>query len=213
MLPCFVLTGLIYGILDAADGFPNRYPDLVEFDKNSNYPNKVRRNCYDRYVVGNCEDCSLGIKKDTLDGVLIGDSFANHIAAFLDVLAKDADLYIHDSAAGGYPLLYDIDDITGNPTRDLEYGIKRLEYAKKFKSIFIASNWERFQNSKSKNYQFVLKTIEDLVSLGLNIFIIDPLRATNGSQLHKMKLYKINNISSITKDELRIPFIKGVINI
>jgi hypothetical protein len=30
----------------------------------------------------------------------------------LDVLAKDANLYIHDSAAGGYPILVNLDEKT-----------------------------------------------------------------------------------------------------
>lgn len=208
LLPCLLVTGLIYGVLDAKNGFPDRFPELMEFDKKANFPNKVRRNCFDAFQVGNCEECSLGIKKDTLDGVLIGDSFANHTAAFLDVLAKDAGLYLHDSAAGGYPLLYDIDDLTGEPTRELDYGIKRLEYAKKFKSIFIATNWERFQRKDSKNYQFVMTTIKELVDSEINIFIIDALRSTNDMNLHKMKMHKTSNISSISKEELLVPFYK-----
>jgi len=206
VLPCLILTSTIYAVFDAANGFPERFSGLTEFNKNTNYPNKVRRKCYNTFIIGNCEDCGLGIKKDTLDGVLLGDSFANHSAAFLDVLAKDAGLYLHDSAAGGYPLLYDIDDVTGSPLRDTVYGIKRLEYAKKFKTVFIASNWERFMNAKSKNYQFVLETIKELLRLGKNIVIIDPLRHTDPITLHKMKMYKTNNISLIKKEDLLVPF-------
>jgi hypothetical protein len=45
-----------------------------------------KKNCFDKFNVGNCDEC-LWALKDTLDGVLIGDSF-NQTAAFLDVLAK-----------------------------------------------------------------------------------------------------------------------------
>jgi hypothetical protein len=34
------------------------------------------------------------MKKIALDGVLIGDSYANHTGSLLDVLAKDAKMYI-----------------------------------------------------------------------------------------------------------------------
>jgi len=208
LLPCLIMTGTIYGILDAKNGFPNRFPKLTEFDKNSNFPNKVRKNCFDSFLIGNCEDCGLGIKKDTLDGMLIGDSFANHTAAFIDVLAKNANLYFHDSAAGGYPLLHDIDEITGEPNRDPEYGAKRLEYAKKFRTIIIASNWERFFDANSKNYQFTMSTISTLVASGKNIVIIDPLRATGAIDIHKMRLHKVEAVTNISKEDLLIPFYK-----
>lgn len=205
LLPCLLITGLIYGVLDAKNGFPNRFPELSEFDKNTNFPNKVRRDCFDAFKIGNCDTCFLGVKKDSLDGILIGDSFANHTASFLDVLAKDAGLYFHDSAAGGYPLLYDVDDVSGIPTRDKGYGIQRLEYAKKLKTIVIASNWERFNDSTSKNYQFVLEQLRTLVALNKNIIIVDPLRSTNEMTLHKMKMYKTSNVANLTKEELKTP--------
>lgn len=208
LLPCLLIIGTLYGVLDGKDGFPERHPTLIEFDKKNNYPSKLRRNCYDVFKVGNCDQCGLGVKKDTLDGVLIGDSFANHSAAFIDVLAKDSGLYFHDSAAGGYPLLYDVDDQTGAPTRDTAYGEKRLAYAKKFKTIIVATNWERFLDKESKNYKLVMATIKELLDLDKNVIIIDPLRTVSQMNLHKMKLLKTNNGSSINKQDLLIPFYK-----
>ena len=208
LLPCLLIIGTLYGVLDGKDGFPERHPTLIEFDKKNNYPSKLRRNCYDVFKVGNCDQCGLGVKKDTLDGVLIGDSFANHSAAFIDVLAKDSGLYFHDSAAGGYPLLYDVDDQTGVPTRDTAYGEKRLAYAKKFKTIIVATNWERFLDKESKNYKLVMATIKELLDLDKNVIIIDPLRTVSQMNLHKMKLLKTNNGSSINKQDLLIPFYK-----
>ena len=208
LLPSLLLIGAVYGVLDGKDGFPQRHPTLIEFDKKNNYPNKLRRNCYDVFKVGNCDQCGLGVKKDTLDGMLIGDSFANHSAAFIDVLAKDSGLYFHDSAAGGYPLLYDVDEQTGAPTRDTAYGEKRLAYAKKFKTIIVATNWERFIDKESKNYKLVMATIKELLDLGKNVIIIDPLRTVSEMNLHKMKLLKTNNGASIVKQDLLIPFNK-----
>lgn len=205
LVPSLLFAGLIYGILDGKDGFPDRFPQLSEFDKNTNFPEKVRSDCFDAYKIGNCEACSLGIKKDTLDGLLIGDSFANHSAAFIDILAKDANLYFHDSAAGGYPLLYDL-DAAGSPIKDTKYGMDRLSYAKRFKSVVIACNWSKFKQKKDRNYQFILATIKELVALEMNIFIIDPLRFTTDIAIQKMKLLKTNNLVSLSKKELLIPF-------
>jgi hypothetical protein len=54
--------------------------------------------------------------KDTLDGVLIGDSFSKPNGSLLGCFGKDANLYIHDSAAGGYPILVNLDE-NNNPKR------------------------------------------------------------------------------------------------
>lgn len=188
MLPSVLILGGIYAIVDTKDGFPERFPELAEFNPKTNFPNKVRKECFDKYIVGNCKDCFLGIKKDTLDGVLIGDSFANHTAAFLDVLAKDAGLYIHDSAAGGYALLADVDE-DNNTNFDPQYGIDRLNYAKQFKTIYIASNWNLLTLSKT-NRASILSAIDTLNKLGKKIVIFDCLPPISEKKLHKLKLSK-----------------------
>jgi hypothetical protein len=48
--------------------------------------------------------------KDTLDGVLVTHSATN--GSLLGCFGKDANLYIHDSAAGGYPILVNLDETT-----------------------------------------------------------------------------------------------------
>ena len=117
LLPAILIVVGLYALIDIKDGFPERFPSLTEFIPKQNYPNKVRKKCFDTFQIGNCEDCFLGIKKDTLDGVLIGDSFGNHSAAFIDILAKNAGLYLHDTNAGGYPL-FTIHDKNGNALFD-----------------------------------------------------------------------------------------------
>lgn len=188
MLPSVLFFGGIYAIVDANDGFPNRFPELSEFNPKKNYPNRLRRECFDTYKIGNCESCYLGVKKDTLDGVLIGDSFANHTAAFLDVLAKDADLYLHDSAAGGYAILADVDE-NNQPNFDPQYGIDRLNYAKQFKTIYIAANWNLLTDSKT-NRALLFKNLSDLNKLDKNIVIFDCLPGISEKKLHNMKLAK-----------------------
>lgn len=189
-VPALVIVGLIYGILDAKDGFPERHPELAEFNPKKNYPNKLRGQCFDKFKVGNCEDCFIGIKKDTLDGMLIGDSFANHTAAFLDVLAKDAGLYIHDSAAGGYPIMNNVDR-KGIEAHSEEYAIERINYAKKFKTIYIAANWEGLSEPKNaQTYHSTLKSLGELVKSGKKIIIFEALRKTTALNLHRAKLVK-----------------------
>ena len=205
ILPSVLVIGGIYAIIDSKNGFPERFPNLAEFNKKENYPNKVRKNCFGKYKVGNCDECYLGFKKDSLDGMLIGDSFANHTAAFLDVLAKDAGLYIHDSAAGGFPLLNNIGE-AGFPSYPKEYAEERIQFAKKFKNVFIATNWDKFTNQDSKNYQSIINTVEELIQLNKKVIIFDCLRATTQVNLHKLKLIKTGKKTFFSKEDLLIPF-------
>lgn len=201
-----VITG-IYGLLDAKDGFPNRFPNLAEFNPKANYPNKVRQNCFDQFKIGNCDECYLGVKKEKLDGMLIGDSFGNHTAAFLDILAKDAGLYLHDSTAGGYPVLNKLDE-NGNPVFAPEYANNRLEYAKQFDTIYIAANWDEQGESNSPNYVSIVKTVGELIKLGKKVVIFDCLRASTELNLHKAKLVKSGNMVFFEDTDFRIPMYK-----
>lgn len=201
-----VITG-IYGLLDAKDGFPNRFPNLAEFNPKVNYPNKVRQNCFDQFKIGNCDECYLGVKKEKLDGMLIGDSFGNHTAAFLDILAKDAGLYLHDSTAGGYPVLNKLDE-NGNPVFAPEYANNRLEYAKQFDTIYIAANWDEQGESNSPNYVSIVKTVGELIKLGKKVVIFDCLRASTELNLHKAKLVKSGNMVFFEDTDFRIPMYK-----
>ena len=207
-IPALLIISVIYGVLDAKDGFPERHPELTEFIPKKNYPNKLRGQCFDKLKLGNCDDCYIGIKKDTLDGMLIGDSFANHTAAFLDVLAKDAGFYIHDSAAGGYPLMNSLNP-DGSALYPEQYAIDRLNFAKQFKYIFIAANWEGLSEPKNKKtYEVTLKTLSELVKSGKKIIIFDALRRTTELNLHRAKLVKSKNTVYFSQKDFSIPAYK-----
>jgi len=204
LLPSLIITGLIYGVIDGKDGMPNRFPDLAEFNRKANFPNEVRSKCYDDHKIGNYKECYLGVVKDKVDGILIGDSFANHSSSFVDVLAKDANMYFHESTAARFPLLLDADfpDLF-----DDDYGNKRFELAKKMDIICIASYWEAIIVD-SKNYVQILESIQELVALKKKVVIIDHLRGTSEVNLHKMKLYKAEMGAQFLKKDLLIPFYK-----
>jgi len=203
-LPSLAIIAGIYGLLDAKDGFPNRFPNLAEFNPKANYPNKVRQNCFDQFKIGNCDECYLGVKKEKLDGMLIGDSFGNHTAAFLDIIAKDAGLYLHDSTAGGYPVLNKLDE-NGNPVFAPEYALNRMEYAKQFNTIYIAANWDEQGEPNSPNYLSIVKTVGELIKLGKKVVIFDCLRASTELNLHKAKLVKSGNRVFFNETDFSIP--------
>lgn len=204
LIPSLLLILGIYGLLDSKDGFPNRFPTLSEFNPKTNYPNKVRKKCFDQFQVGNCNECFLGVKKDKLDGVLIGDSFGNHTAAFLDILAKDAGLYLHDSTAGGFPVMENLNDDGSYRINNHEYAVSRMNYAMQFGTIYIAANWDEQGEPTSKNYQSIITEIGKLVSLNKKVVIFDCLLPTTEVNLHKAKLAKSGNTIFFTNTNFDI---------
>lgn len=203
-IPSLIIISLIYGILDINNGFPERQPELNEFNPKTNFANVVRKECYYSHKIANCKDCSFGANKDSIDGILIGDSFANHSVAFLDVLAKDANLGIHDCTAPDNPLLNRLEE-DGTPIYPPEFAYERLDYAKKFKYIFIAANWIMNSNPKSKNHQSIINTIGSLVKLNKKIILIDCLLPINEMDLHKAKLIKTGKPIYFEERNIKVP--------
>ena len=76
-----------------------------------------------------------------------------------------------------------------NPTKDEKYGQERLKYAKQFKTIYIAANWNIISTSKI-NIDRILNSIEELLKLNKKVVIFDCLRALPEMKLHKLMLAK-----------------------
>jgi peptidoglycan/LPS O-acetylase OafA/YrhL len=200
VLPSFVILTTIYAVIDIKNGFPERFNELAEFDKKNNFPSTVRKKCFDAGLIGNVDQCWLGIKKDSIDGMLIGDSFANHSASFIDVLAKDAGLLIHDSSSGGHPILT---RLTAENTYDLPpvYAEERLDYALQFEHIILATNWDTYKSPENINYEWLLKTIEKITKHDIKVSVIISLPATTRKHLHQLKLAKTSPIISVEKKD------------
>ena len=189
MLPALIVLVVFYAVIDAENGFPHRFQNLAEFNKRENFPSTVRKRCFDSGLIGNLDDCWLGVKKEVLDGVLIGDSFANHSASFIDVLAKDAGLYIHDSASGGHPLITKL-TASGDYEKPPQYAENRLSYALQFEHIIIAANWQDYEDPTNANYERILATVAKIIEQGKKVTIILSVPATTTKNLHKLKLVK-----------------------
>jgi len=192
MLPAFIVLLGMYAVIDVKNGFPERFSNLAEFDKNTNFPSTVRKKCFDADKIGNVDECWLGVKKEKLDGMLIGDSFANHSASLIDVFAKDAGLFIHDSTSGGHPILTRM-NAPGVYDYPPEYANERLKYALQFEHIILGVNWDTYKNPENINYEPLLKSVGEIVEAGKKVTVIISLPATTKENLHKLKLVKSGN--------------------
>lgn len=189
MLPAFIVLTGIYAVVDVKNGFPDRFNALAEFDKKKNFPSTVRKQCFDADLIGNLEDCWLGVKKEKLDGMLIGDSFANHSASFIDVFAKDANLYLHDSTSGGHPILTRM-HAPGKYDYPPEYAQQRLDYALQFEHIILAANWDYYADPSNINYEYLLDTIDSILTHNKKVSVVISMPATTKEHLHRLKLAK-----------------------
>jgi peptidoglycan/LPS O-acetylase OafA/YrhL len=191
MLPSFIVVTVIYGFIDGLDGLPDRFDKLEEFDRKKNHPYIVRNKCHGAEVLGNIDECWLGVQKEKIDGMLIGDSFANHSASFIDVFAKDAGLLIHDSSSVGNPILTRLrsEGVYDYPP---EHAEARLKLALQYEHIIIGAQWGRYSEPGSLNYIRLLATIENIVEQDKKVSIIFALPPTTFENLHKLKLIKAN---------------------
>jgi hypothetical protein len=62
MLPVVLISAGIYGIIDKFDGFPERYPNLAEFNPRTNYPNILRKIVLINLMLATAM-CFMGIKR------------------------------------------------------------------------------------------------------------------------------------------------------
>lgn len=131
-------------------GFPQRFdPQVSSLEANLNSkPNELRSGCHvptALYDTPPSEKCRLGARKTELDGILIGDSFANHFTGMLDVIAKHSDIALMDYTMDGCP------PIEGYDTGKIPAYVKRcklrneLTYAhlekQKYRHVILAANW------------------------------------------------------------------------
>jgi peptidoglycan/LPS O-acetylase OafA/YrhL len=98
------------------NGFPQRFgPQVSALEAmTQSRPNEIRRGCHVTnalYSTGPDDSCRLGTKKAVLDGIMIGDSFANHFTGMVDLLARPDNLSIMDYTMDSCPPIpgYDAD--------------------------------------------------------------------------------------------------------
>lgn len=90
------------------NGFPQRFsPDVSLLEAMTlQKPSEIRKGCHvtnAMYGTEPSDACRLGAKKAQLDGIMIGDSFANHFTGMVDLLAKPDNLSIMDFTMDSCP--------------------------------------------------------------------------------------------------------------
>ena len=91
VLPTVIVT-ILFGLVQSSRGFPARFDRSVLSVEAAfqSHPNKIRSNCFGDNLDPSL--CLLGVRKEKVDVLLVGDSFANHFSGSLDVWLTEANL-------------------------------------------------------------------------------------------------------------------------
>ena len=116
--------------------------------------------------------CRIGAGKPPLDGILIGDSFANHFTGMIDVLAKAQGISVMDYTMDGCPPILGYN--TGKAGRYVAYCLRRNEAAyaliasNHYRRVVFAANWPREPVAKEQ----LIVSIEAVLKSGAELTVI-----------------------------------------
>ncbi|MGZ5127489.1 MAG: acyltransferase family protein, partial [Burkholderiales bacterium] len=105
--PAAALSSLAAAIIFSG-GFPQRFDPLVASLEHMalQQSHQIRKGCHvptAAYQTSPNDACRLGADKPHVDGILIGDSFANHFTGMVDVLAKADGITVMDYTMDACP--------------------------------------------------------------------------------------------------------------
>lgn len=194
---------------------------LPELDP-QNAAHEIRFECMEKMNVGNIDTCWLGMKKSKPDVLMIGDSFGNAYTGFIDVLAKDANIMVHDTMKSSTPSIPNVfvssvnNKLSNNEAKKtIMYNNERTNYSLSVKAVIISDYFDQYNdNNKSyrmydKNWNDVSKYafnyrekyIKNLIDNGVKVFIIArPFSGIGRDNLSKLRSKKWNDedIDNIT---------------
>lgn len=177
----FAIPAAGLAVLSAASahfsGFPDRYSsEVLSLEKVAwTKPDVLRANCHVPTALYRTEPnrhCRLGVNKDSSDGILIGDSYANHFSGMVDVIAKSDGITITDYTMNGCPPIWDYE-----AHKLAAYAAKckaRNKYSYnhigkvKYKVVILSANWPPPQEVG----ELVKRSVGLIVNSGAKVIII-----------------------------------------
>lgn len=234
LLPLAIIGVFTYVIISNDGGRAQSGALVAELDE-ANTSHVQRPQCISMMLVGNVGDCHLGVEKSAMDGMLVGDSFANAYAPFVAELAKDAGLMIHDTTAGSTPaipgvFMMDLQNKFSNEEamKIANYNTARFELAKKQRIVIISNFWNnyadwqvrfRVHNTKMEDItnhidDIQLQTVKAYLDAGVKVVIVvQPFAEIGRTTVNKLREMKLRHADAaevllppVEKNEDRIEY-------
>lgn len=205
------VTGLtaIFSAIAYSEGLPQRFdPIVANLEKFLEFkPDQSRHLCHvptAMYKTLPNASCRLGTTKPELDGLMIGDSFANHFTGMVDILASSSGLSIMDYTMDGCPPLknYTIKKSKSYAEKckarnDMTYSMIQ---SNPYKLVVLAAHWPYEPETK----QYLIDSIEAILNTGSKVTLI--LNNTSIENAHscpiKRAMYKTDNNCDARQEEL-----------
>ncbi|WP_419710223.1 acyltransferase family protein [Pseudomonas sp. NFX224] len=159
------------------NGFPQRFsPDVSLLEAMTLHkPSEIRKGCHVTnalYDTAPNDACRLGVKKAGLDGIMIGDSFANHFTGMVDLLAKPDNLSIMDYTMDSCPpiLGYTVDMSTVYAAHCAQRNERAFSLIEQnhYHNVVLAAIWPRDAIAKD----MVEASIKRVVEHSENVIVI-----------------------------------------
>ncbi|WP_053158295.1 acyltransferase family protein [Pseudomonas sp. P1.8] len=131
-------------------------------------PSEVRSGCHvpnALYGTAPNENCRLGAKKEGLDGIMIGDSFANHFTGMVDILAKPNNIALMDYTMDSCPPI--IGYTAEMPPVYAEHCAKRNERVfnlieqNKYRYVVLAAIWPKDDRARDIVEASIQRVVEN----------------------------------------------------
>lgn len=178
VFPAAIIFGF-FMVCVTSHGLAFRYDDKVyRYEQMmSQHPNEIRAGCHvptQLYkTLPDPQRCVLGDKKANVDGMVIGDSFANHFTGMIDILARASHLSVMDYTMDGCPPIL---DYSGGrlPAAYVRYCQERNKFSfdyiasHHFSFVILAASWPEGEEAKER----ILKTIEKARSISPRVVLI-----------------------------------------
>lgn len=179
VLPVGMVAGMA-AMTFVMQGFPQRFdPRVVIFERVlAAKPEVLRRGCHVPTALFDTPPqthCKLGVDTSDIDGLLVGDSFANHFTGLVDEMAKAQGLALIDYTMDGCPPILGFE--TAQPRSYVQRCLQRnqavfkLLAERSYRRVVMAGSWPRVPAAEellASSIQAVLKTGAKLTFIWAN---------------------------------------------
>lgn len=168
---------LVAGVVTVTGGFPARFTAVVSSLEAmvATHPDELRAGCHvptALYATAPKETCRLGDPRSPLDGILLGDSYANHFTGMIDEMAKAEGLAFLDYTMDACPPIpgYVTPNLTSYAQKCLARNAAAFDYVAQhgYRRAVLAASWPE----DAAFGALVTRALDRLLAMGVHVTVI-----------------------------------------